>query len=170
MNIQFWRIISCITLLLHLSYIVSNYSSLPSTIPTHFNAAGQADAWGAKHSIWFVFVVNLLCFAMFIILEIWLGKDSLKNKWGLNISEELKEDPTGEIQPLVQIMMEAFNIYTNVLFFLITASTILTANGQNVQFLIAIILIAGIFPPLIILGIFMSKATAIQRKTSTNAS
>lgn len=164
MNIRFWRTVSGLVLLIHLAYIIFNYSSLPSTIPTHFNGMGEADAWGSKNSIWFLFFINLLCYVLFSILSIWLGKGSLKDKWGLNLPEKLKEDSTGEIQVLVQVMMETFNIYTTFLLFLSTLSTVLTAHNQNAQFLIIIILFMGIFPPLIILGVFMSKASAIQKR------
>jgi uncharacterized membrane protein len=35
-------------------YVISIYSSLPATIPTHFNIKGEADGWGDKSSIWFI--------------------------------------------------------------------------------------------------------------------
>ena len=31
--------------------VLSNYSTLPDTIPTHFNAQGVADDWGSKNAI-----------------------------------------------------------------------------------------------------------------------
>lgn len=31
--------------------VLSNYSTLPDTIPTHFNAQGVADDWGSKNTI-----------------------------------------------------------------------------------------------------------------------
>ena len=46
------------------------YTSLPDEIPTHFNAQGEADAYGSKNSVWFIlgaFVfMNLL---LYIILQ-----------------------------------------------------------------------------------------------------
>ena len=32
-------------------YMTQSWSALPAKIPTHFNLAGQADAWGDKHTI-----------------------------------------------------------------------------------------------------------------------
>ena len=32
-------------------YTISHYSSLPDTIPTHYNAAGEADGFGRKASV-----------------------------------------------------------------------------------------------------------------------
>ncbi len=166
MNIQLWRTISVVVLLLHIIYTAISYSTLPDIIPTHFNAAGEADAWGSKNSIWFMPIMNIAIFAMFLGINFWLAQGSLKNKWGLNIPEEWKEDPTGEIQKLVVVMMEAFNIYTTLLLFLVSFSTVYAAKGNDAQLLILMVLIGGIFPPLIILGILMARASAIHRKSA----
>lgn len=50
-------------------YIASVWSSLPSTIPTHFNAAGNPDGWGGKGSIWFLPVLSTFLFILFLFLS-----------------------------------------------------------------------------------------------------
>ncbi|MGB0863075.1 MAG: DUF1648 domain-containing protein [Saprospiraceae bacterium] len=37
---------------------IYNYSSLPETIPRHFNAAGEPDAFGNRNSIWILPIVT----------------------------------------------------------------------------------------------------------------
>ncbi|MBM3426670.1 MAG: DUF1648 domain-containing protein [Bacteroidetes bacterium] len=44
-------LLSWLTLLVLWGYTFSHYSSLPETIPTHFNAAGEADGFGSKASL-----------------------------------------------------------------------------------------------------------------------
>jgi len=167
MKIQFWRIVSITILIIHILYTFINYSTLPQIIPTHFNAAGEADAWGSKNSIWFLPCLNILIFAMFLLLSLWLGKGSLQDKWGLNIPEDWKEDPTGKIQKLVVKTMEAFNIYTTLLLFFVTFCTVFAARGNDSQLLIIMISVLSIFPPLVILGILITKGAAIQRNYAT---
>ena len=53
-------------ILVPFGYAYYIYPSLPDTIPTHFNASGEADAWGSKDSIFMLpiimGVVSLLVF------------------------------------------------------------------------------------------------------------
>lgn len=46
---------------------IKNYSSLPNTIPTHYNAVGQADGFGGKANI---FLIPLVATVLFIGLSI----------------------------------------------------------------------------------------------------
>jgi uncharacterized membrane protein len=57
--------------------VLSNYSTLPDTIPTHFNAQGVADDWGSKKSIFLfpAFVVPLYVFLALLTAWISLVKD-----------------------------------------------------------------------------------------------
>jgi uncharacterized membrane protein len=48
---------------------VSAYASLPETIPTHFNAAGQADDHGSKMMILFIPAIGTLLFAGLTVLN-----------------------------------------------------------------------------------------------------
>ena len=46
-----------------------SYSSLPDSIPTHFNIKGQADDWGSKASIFLLPGISLLLFTGITILN-----------------------------------------------------------------------------------------------------
>ena len=54
-------VIIILIILLPLMYAGSIYSSLPDTIPIHFNLSGEADGYGNKNSIW---VITLLMAAV----------------------------------------------------------------------------------------------------------
>ena len=52
---------------------LSNYTTLPDTIPTHFNAQGIADDWGSKTTIFFILGLNALIYVLFTVLNIWFA-------------------------------------------------------------------------------------------------
>lgn len=52
---------------------LSNYTTLPDTIPTHFNAEGIADDWGSKTTIFFILGINALIYVLFTVLNIWFA-------------------------------------------------------------------------------------------------
>ncbi|MBN2415572.1 DUF1648 domain-containing protein [bacterium] len=58
----------CVFLILSsLYYLNSIWQSLPARIPTHFNASGQADAWGGKESL---LLLPVLTIVLYIILTV----------------------------------------------------------------------------------------------------
>ena len=136
-----WTSICTLALLLHLVFIAFNYSNLPNTIPTHFNALGNADAWGAKSSIWFIWFLNLGIFSFLLGLERWLSKGTLATKTGLNLPEAWKKDSTGQIKTLLQEMFSTLNLLITVLFSAISGLTILTAHNYSTTYLKVLICI-----------------------------
>lgn len=61
------EIISAVLLLGLLIYTLISWTSLPETIPVHFNAKGQPDGWGSRVSIFFS---PLLALALYILLTL----------------------------------------------------------------------------------------------------
>lgn len=41
-------------------FVAFTYGDLPDTVPTHFGFSGEADAWGAKSTVWVLMGVNVL--------------------------------------------------------------------------------------------------------------
>lgn len=58
---------SAVLLLGLLIYTMISWTSLPETIPVHFNAKGQPDGWGSRISIFFS---PLLALALYILLTL----------------------------------------------------------------------------------------------------
>ena len=50
-------------------YALGRYGALPERIPTHFNAAGEADAFGGKQSLWALPVVAAVLFVGLSVLN-----------------------------------------------------------------------------------------------------
>ncbi|OIQ30708.1 MAG: hypothetical protein BM564_00390 [Bacteroidetes bacterium MedPE-SWsnd-G2] len=56
-------------LLFSWGYSWSNYSTLPDTIPTHFNASGIADDFGDKSTIWILPILFLTTYLLLFIVN-----------------------------------------------------------------------------------------------------
>jgi uncharacterized membrane protein len=120
---KLFEIVGWLLLLFIWGLTITNYASLPKTIPTHYNAAGQADGFGGKA---FILTLPLLATILFIGLTL------------LNKFPQVFNYPT----PVTQD--NAFKQYTNatqlirylklvivVIFGLITFKTIQHANGAS---------------------------------------
>lgn len=67
------ELIPLLLLVFTLYLALSNYTTLPDTIPTHFNAEGIADDWGSKTTIFFILGLNALIYVLFTVLNIWFA-------------------------------------------------------------------------------------------------
>ncbi|WP_431029726.1 DUF1648 domain-containing protein [Lysinibacillus sp. LZ02] len=63
---KFANIIGLASILAMILFIIFNWNALPGTVPTHFNGAGEADAWGSKFSL-------LILPAIAIVLHLFMG-------------------------------------------------------------------------------------------------
>jgi len=99
---------------------ITNYANLPETIPTHYNAAGQADRFGGKATI---LTLPLIATVLFVGLTI-LNKFPHIFNYPTNITQDnaLRQYATRMIRYLKLIIV--------VIFGLIEFKTIQNANGQ----------------------------------------
>jgi len=100
---------------------ITNYANLPETIPTHYNAAGQADRFGGKATI---LTLPLIATVLFVGLTILLNKFPHIFNYPTNITQDnaLRQYATRMIRYLKLIIV--------VIFGLIEFKTIQIANGQ----------------------------------------
>jgi uncharacterized membrane protein len=49
--------------------LVIQWSSIPDTVPIHFNTAGEPDGWGSKNHLWILLVVGLITWILLTIIE-----------------------------------------------------------------------------------------------------
>ena len=64
------ELIPLVLLALAIYLTLSNYATLPDTIPTHFNEQGIADDWGSKTTIFFILGLNAFIYILFTTLNI----------------------------------------------------------------------------------------------------
>ena len=126
--------------------VLSNYSTLPDTIPTHFNAQGVADDWGSKKEIFFfpAFVIPLYLFSSLLTAWISLVKDpksmiNLPDRTKAAISEARAE----ELRVLIGRCLFLMKTLTISLMTYCVYATIEVARGEARGLGIAFYLILG---------------------------
>ncbi|MET3699328.1 uncharacterized protein DUF1648 [Bacillus oleivorans] len=50
-------------------YILIQWNDIPSQVPTHFNALGEADAWGNKGALWILPIVGTILWMIMAAFE-----------------------------------------------------------------------------------------------------
>ena len=63
------ELISVAILILMWCYCIINYTDLPDTIATHFNALGEPDGFSSKSNIWFLPIIATLMYVGLFILN-----------------------------------------------------------------------------------------------------
>ena len=61
------ELLAVIVLVIMFGYLISNWSSLPERIPSHYNAAGLIDGWGSKNSL---LLFPVICLVMYMLLTV----------------------------------------------------------------------------------------------------
>lgn len=49
--------------------LIMQWSSMPRTVPTHFNGTGEPDGWGSKNHLWILLIVGFMMWVLLTILE-----------------------------------------------------------------------------------------------------
>jgi len=101
--------------------VLLGWSGLPQTIPTHFDAAGNADGWGPKEMIWLLpsISVVLITSMLFLIRFPWISNTPVK------ITEENAEHQYGLIVRLLSLLA----CVVSLLFLALVNDTISIAGG-----------------------------------------
>ena len=125
---------------------------LPDQVPTHFNASGEADAYGDKSSLWTMPIVGFLTFALLFVMNFFPHTFNIPIK----ITEE-----NAEVQyRLVTRMIRTLNLAIAGMFAYISWAGIQTAlgnmNGLGQWFLPAVMI--GSFLPIVIYFVVASSA------------
>lgn len=96
--------------------LLVRYPSLPDTIPTHFNAAGQADAWGSRSSVFILIAI----FVVIVAGITWLSHHpSIFNYPGVITEHNAQELYRAGEQMLVWVAAACAAIFTGIAFSLL---------------------------------------------------
>ena len=138
--------ISFLLLLTLLGTTFYYYNQLPETIPTHFNASGQPDAFGAKSSI---FLFAGIAVFVYVLLLVFKDKPHL-----YNYPTTITEENALEHYSKATKMMRFLNLATILIFFYLQYQTIQTALGTSEglgSYFTVIILLVSLLPLLFLL-------------------
>jgi uncharacterized membrane protein len=100
-----------------------NYSSLPDTIPMHFNAAGQPDGYGGRGTLWMLPATGLFLYILMTIIEQF---PQIYN-YPVEINEENAERQYRNAVRLIRLLKTVVLI----IFSFLSFKTIQTATGKS---------------------------------------
>jgi uncharacterized membrane protein len=103
--------------------ILTNYSNLPETIPTHYNGIGKADGFGGKSTI---FTLPLIATILFIGLTV-LNRFPHVFNYPINITEDNALKQYTYATRLIRYL----KLFIVFIFGLIAFKTIQNANGES---------------------------------------
>lgn len=130
-----------------LALAIGYYPDLPEQIPTHFNAAGEADKFGSKNTIFLLPVLSLVLVAGIIFLMRFPHKFNYLGK----ITPENAESEYRRMR----VGLRTVNVLTSLLFLVITWDILRAANGESkglsVWFWLVFILTVTA-PPIVMFG------------------
>jgi uncharacterized membrane protein len=49
--------------------LIMQWSSIPGTVPIHFNGAGEPDGWGSKNNLWVLLLIGFMMWVLLTVLE-----------------------------------------------------------------------------------------------------
>ncbi|WP_410879755.1 DUF1648 domain-containing protein [Myroides sp. DW712] len=150
---RYHDVINVILLLSLIGTTCYYYGQLPDTIPTHFNIAGEPDAYGDKITLLFLPGLGVFVFALLYYFQY---KPHLFKHRITITAENIEEQYTKAIR-----MMRVLNTFTILLFFYIQYQTIQTALGKEEglgQYFIVFAVIGGLLP--LLTFVFSSKKTS----------
>lgn len=131
-SVKFINILSVLSILGTLIYVIVVYPTLPDTIPSHFNALGEADGWGGKNSIFIMpFVAIVLFIPLYFISKV---------PHTFNLPVTITEENAPRIYPVAQFYLCLLNLETVLLLCYLVFESI--PNGWSVEIFLIPIMIA----------------------------
>jgi len=114
--------------------IKTNVPRLPARIPTHFNAAGEADGWGSSDTLWFLLLVQVLTCGLFLVVPL-LGRrfPGMVNV-GFRRLSDFAPAQRERIMPLLTDMMEYMTVLLSLLFCTLLRGMIHAASSSHPHF------------------------------------
>ena len=117
------EIIGWVALLAIWVLVISNYSNLPDTIPTHYNSVGNADGFGSKTNILILPLIANILFVGITIIN--------KFPYIFNYPTQITEKNALRQYTNATRMLRFMKLILVILFGLFTFKTIQSANGQS---------------------------------------
>ena len=144
---KFWdkifESIAIMGLLIGIYLAIQAWSNLPTTIPIHFDAAGNADGFGPKGMIWLLPAIGVVMVPAMLFLR----RVPLLSNLPFGITEENASYPSGLIIGLLSLLA----CFVSLLFWLLVYDTISIAFGGSslLGWLFMPIFLTGIMGPII---------------------
>lgn len=107
---------------------------LPARIPTHFNAAGQANGWGSPESLWHLLLAQILtCGLPLLIPALARSRPGMVHLGTRNLSD-FTPAQRERIMPLLSDMVGSMSVLLGCLFCVLVRETIHAALSAHPYF------------------------------------
>ena len=118
------RIITLVLALYSFFLIESNIHKLPARIPTHFNAAGEADGWGSLNTLWILLLSQVLVGGLFLVIPLLARRFPATFNIGSVKLSALSAEQQDQIVPQFSNMMGNMSVLVCLLLTVLLHSTI----------------------------------------------
>jgi uncharacterized membrane protein len=127
------RLISLVLMFYSYFLIRTSLSNLPPCIPTHFDAAGNANGWGSPNTLWFLLIAQVVTGVVFLFVP-YMGR---RFPGIVNLGTRRLSDYTpaqqARILPLLHDMMAYMSILMNLFFVFMLQGVIHAATQSHPQ-------------------------------------
>lgn len=110
------ELLSVIALCFLLIYLVSNWSSIPARIPSHYDMNGVITAWSSKSSLLLLPVISLAIYALLTVVLFF------PKTW--NIPVKITDENRARVYAVTRSMLCVLKLLTMLLFISITVSLV----------------------------------------------
>jgi len=121
------RVITLVVALYSFFLIESNIHNLPARIPTHFNAAGEADGWGSPNTLWVLLLSQVLVGGLFLTIPLLARRFPSNVNLGSVKLSDLSPEQQDRVIPLFINMMGNMSVLVCLLLAFILHGTIQAA-------------------------------------------
>jgi uncharacterized membrane protein len=111
--------------------IKTNIPRLPARIPTHFNAAGEADGWGSPDTLWVLLLVQALTCGLFLVVPLLARRFPGTVNVGFRRLSDFTPGQRKRIIPLVTDMMGYMSVLLGLFFCTILREIIHAASSSH---------------------------------------
>ena len=121
-----YRSIPLAAVILGFAVVAIHWSSLPDTIPIHYNLRGEADGYGSRWLLWLVPAIN---FGIFLLARVSMSPEW--QKFNVPLVPETEENAERQ-QKINQSLAAQVRLITCVLLAYLSYATVMaTINGRN---------------------------------------
>ena len=114
--------------------IKTSLPSLPARIPTHFNAAGEADGWGSPGSLWLLLLIQVFLGGLFLVIPL-LGRRFPESvHLGSRNLTDFTPAQRARIMPMLNDMMGYISAFISLFFCILLRQSIHAALSPHPHF------------------------------------
>jgi uncharacterized membrane protein len=130
------ELIALFLLALTFYLVFSSYTTLPESIPTHFNLQGLPDDWGSRNELFIFPAISIFIYALLTIVSLIMANAKDPRRYinlPINKTAMLSEDQMERLRELLTRGIFALKLIVQLLVSFLSFTTIEIARGNSSQ-------------------------------------